>query len=493
MNERASSFSLDDRVPVVLYGGGMRGRQFFHRLHARGVPVLAFFDANAAEGARFFDRPVYAPQAIPAHELGTLRSALVIITLQNAGIHEEVAGLLVRQGFTKLLYLPLTGDRFHDEADALLLRETYLAYTGEHGIRGMCTVLPLTEVRPVEYTEHLILKESGDFITAALPLDLLATDGRNHAAESYVHSPVLRLFSFFSTGMGDLTAIEESFHAHEEEFGYLFQKSFCEYVNDRQNLYSRFTAALGDGMKFFQTSPAYGVWRDGYFAIEDGNHRTAFLYEKNLFFAPVRVTRDDCRRWRNRTVADRIIRELPDETAVRIFFWHPYANKSLIPAMQADRILLRFLLILERRLYDKESECLLYRLPKTRGFAVFFGFPPVSYAMLALSMEGYNVLAYFEEKQDARAAEMFFSLYYQDIAVMQKKELPCMPKLLVVTWDCFHAHAQGSAPFLCHILVLVDIPEGQGLPTWLLEKKEILRKDCIRANGHYYIKAWEMN
>ena len=139
--------------------------------------------------------------------------------------------------------------------------------------------------------------------------------------------------------------------------------------------------------------------------------------------------------------------------------------------MQADRILLRFLLILERRLYDKESECLLYRLPKTRGFAVFFGFPPVSYPMLALSMEGYNVLAYFEEKQDARAAEMFFSLYYQDIAVMQKKELPCMPKLLV----------------------LVDIPEGQGLPTWLLEKKELLRKDCIRANGHYYIKAWEMN
>ena len=490
---KSSSFFLDDNVPVILYGCGVRGIQFFHTLRARGVPIRCFFDANAAEGERLLDRPVYAPQAIPAHELGTLRSALVIITLQNAGIHEDVAGLLVRQGFTKLLYLPLTGDRFHDEADALLLRETYLAYTGEHGIRGMCTVLPLTEVRPVEYTEHLILEESGDFMIAALPLDLLATDGRNHAAESYVHSPVLRLFSFFSTGMGDLTAIEESFHAREEEFGYLLQKSFCEYVNDRQNLYSRFTAALGDGMKFFQTSPAYGVWRDGYFAIEDGNHRTAFLYEKNLFFAPVRVTRDDCRRWRNRTVADRIIRELPDETAARIFFWHPYANKSLIPAMQADRILLRFLLILERRLYDKESECLLYRLPKTRGFAVFFGFPPVSYPMLALSMEGYNVLAYFEEKQDARAAEMFFSLYYQDITATRKKDPPHTSQIFVLTWDYFLAHTQEKACVPCRILVLVDIPEGQELPAWLLEKKELLRRDCIKANDHYYIKAWEMN
>lgn len=493
MNIGASTFSLDDTVPVVLYGYGMRGIQFFHTLQTRGVSVLAFFDVNAAEGDRLLDCPVYAPTAIPTERIEELRSALVLITLQNAGIHEEVARCLVRQGFAKLLYLPLAGDCFHDEVEALLLRQTYLAYTEEYGNYETRAVLPLTELRPVEYTEHVILKKSDSFVIAELPLHLLATDGRNHAAESFVHSPVTQLFSFFSTGKGDLAAIEKSFYAHEEEFGYLVKKSFYEYMSDRQILYGRFIAALGDGMSFFQTSPSYGVWRDGYFAIEDGNHRAAFLYDKNLFYAPVRMTRTDYRRWCNQTVADRVTQKLSEKEAAKIFFWHPYTNKSLIPSMQSERILLRFLLMLERKTYDKESECLLYRLPKTRGGAVFFGFPPISYPMLALSIEGYDVLAFFEETRDARVAEMFFSLYYQDLTVMKKKEPPYMPELLVATWDYFLAHGQERASFPCHILVLTDIPKEQKLPHWLLEKKVLLRKDGIKANKHYYIKAWEMN
>ena len=490
---KSSSFFLDDNVPVILYGCGVRGIQFFHTLRARGVPIRCFFDANAAEGERLLDRPVYAPRAIPTDELEELRSALVLITLQNAGIHEEVARLLVHQGFTKLLYLPLAGDCFHDGADALRLRHTYLAYTEEQGLGEMHTVLPLTELPPVEYTERVILSKSDAFITAELPLDLLATDGCNHAAESFVHSPVAHLFTFFSTGEGDLAEIEARFHVHEEEFGYLLKKSFYEYVCDRQLLYGRFVAALSDGMCFFQTSPANGVWRDGYFAIEDGNHRVAFLYEKNLFCTPVRVTRDDYLRWRNQAVADRIIRECSEAEAARIFFWHPYTKKSLIPSMQADRILLRFLLMVERKLHDKESECLLYRMPKTRGVAVFSGFPPVSYPMLALSMEGYDIFASFEAEQDVRVAEMFFSLYYQDITATRKKDPPHTSQIFVLTWDYFLAHTQENACIPCRILVLVDIPEGQELPVWLLEKKELLRRDCIKANDHYYIKAWEMN
>ena len=124
---KSSSFFLDDNVPVILYGCGVRGIQFFHTLRARGVPIRCFFDANAAEGERLLDRPVHAPRAIPTDELEELRSVLVLITLQTAGIHEEVARLLVHQGFTKLLYLPLAGDCFHDGADALRLRHTYLA------------------------------------------------------------------------------------------------------------------------------------------------------------------------------------------------------------------------------------------------------------------------------------------------------------------------------------------------------------------------------
>lgn len=489
----SSTFFLDDTVPIVLYGCGVRGIQFFRTLQARGVSILAFFDINAAEGAYLLDCPVYTPTAIPEERIGQLRSALVLIALQNAGIHEDVVKLLIHQGFTKILYLPLAGDSFHDNAEALLLRQTYLAYTEEHGIDEMHAVLPLTELRSVEYTEQVILKKSNRFVIAEIPLQLLATDGRSHAAESMAHSPVTRLFSFFSTGQGDLSAIEESFYAHEEEFGYLLKKTFHEYVSDRQLLYGRFSAALGEGMQFFQTSPSYGVWRDGYFAIEDGNHRTAFLYDKNLFFAPVRMTRNDYRKWRNQIVADRIIQELSEEEASRIFFWHPYTNKRMISLMQTDYMLLRFLLMLERKRCDKESGCLFYRSPKIRGVAAFFGFPPFFYPMLTLSMEGYDVLASFAKERDARVAEMFFSLYYQDITTVQKKESPHMPDLLITTWDYFQMSGQEKAAFLCHVLVLTDIPQGQQPPIWLQEREVLLHADGIKANAHYYIKAWEMN
>ena len=493
MKVRSSTFFLDDTVPVVLYGGGVRGIQFFHTLRARGVPILAFFDINAAEGTYLLDCPVYTPTAIPEERIGQLRSALVLIALQNAGIHEDVVKLLVRQGFAKILYLPLAGDSFHDNAEALLLRQTYLAYTEEHGIDEMHAVLPLTELHSVEYTEQVILKKSNSFVIAEIPLQLLATDGRNHAAESFAYSPVTQLFSFFSGRKGDLGAIEESFYAHEEEFGYLLKKTFYEYVSDRQLLYGRFSAALGEGMQFFQTSPSYGVWRDGYFAIEDGNHRTAFLYDNNLFFPPARMTRNDYRKWRNHIVADRIIQELADEEVLRIFLWHPYTNKRFVPFMQEDCVLIRFLLMLERKRCDKESGCLLYRLPKSRGIAAFFGFPPVFYPMLALSMEGYDVIASFEKRRDICVAEMFFSLYYQDITTVQKKESPHMPELLIATWDYFQMHGQENAAFLCHVLVLTDIPQGQQPPIWLRERKELLHTDEIKANEHYDIKAWEMN
>lgn len=68
-----------------------------------------------------------------------------------------------------------------------------------------------------------------------------------------------------------------------------------------------------------------------------------------------------------------------------------------------------------------------------------------------------------------------------------------MPELLIATWDYFQMHGQENAAFLCHVLVLTDIPQGQQPPIWLRERKELLHTDEIKANEHYDIKAWEMN
>lgn len=300
---------------VILYGAGQMAHRFYESIRQENISILACLDQNAMEKNPIGGIPVLPPdnQVITEEQK---QHTLVILTQIDVYTHPSIAELLNLQGYQFILYLGALDVTIRDSYFTDL-NEAYnrLRYDG----KLLGSIIPHYKKTQCSSPQAVIRNEGTDGITAFVPLTLLFTAAREtcfnesaipESVKAFWDRSVLEylfafpIFNFFENGLSgnwkrDLVCYK-AFSQYDANFFGKFdrEKHFDHTLASRYHIYQKMCQMFSCNSKYFLDFPVRVKWNNrGYFNIEDGNNRTAFLMCKKQFAIPCRMSTGDYEKW----------------------------------------------------------------------------------------------------------------------------------------------------------------------------------------------------
>ncbi|MDE6491937.1 MAG: hypothetical protein K2L37_02160, partial [Lactobacillus sp.] len=289
--------------------------RFYESLCQENISILACLDQNAMDKKPIGEIPVLLPdnQVITEYQK---RHTLVIITQIDVYTHPSIAEFLSLQGYQFILYL--------GALDAVV-RDTYFTQLNEafnrlrYEGKLLGSRIPRYKKTPYISRQVVIRNEGTGDVTAYVPLPLLFTASRDTCfKESAIPAAVkpfwdrsvleylfaLPIFNFFENGLAgnwrkDLACYRDFSQYDANIFGkFDTEQHFAHTLSSRYHIYQKMCQMFSWNSEYFSDFPLYVRWNDrGYFNIEDGNNRAAFLMCKNQFVIPCRMSKQDYEKW----------------------------------------------------------------------------------------------------------------------------------------------------------------------------------------------------
>lgn len=281
----------------ILYGVSDVAFRFQRYLQQQGKVVKAYFDRRAKELGDIGSIPVYELGTEPFLE-SQKSNCIVILCFQDALQHEQVVKQLHKNGYKKVLYLPMGSDGLKN--NYTLLRNLFMDFS--HGEVIEWNNIP--EYEEKENTElkceSAVIRKSESYITFRCPYPLLfcGTPELNGEinrklnnidwVQKYANKNIIcldyyfELFEYLSLGIGSCNTYIKAHGAN---------RNITEFISNRKQLLTQYAMEIARGSDFFDNSPIEVVWnKKGYFNIVDGHHRAAFLIIHEMYYLPV-ITR----------------------------------------------------------------------------------------------------------------------------------------------------------------------------------------------------------
>lgn len=284
-------------LKIILYGVNEYAVRLAGILRRDGFAIIAFIDRRADELKNVQDIPVYEMDD-PYLRMKD-QDRCVLIMLQNAMQHDEIAEKLSERGIEKIIYIPM---RFGAHAKyAYELIEVYNAILiGNYQAIG--------KIPYYQYLKHIRQeqeeKQSGDYLTADVEADLIFTSQVEPAP--YADVPLVRFAPY--TTLFEYLGANENLASVPKEYLERYGVKSCNYTNtytdqdilrQRAELYELWNEHFQAGREFFRASAPLAQWNErGYFNLCEGQHRTLFLVTKGLRYVPVRLKREDYEKWK---------------------------------------------------------------------------------------------------------------------------------------------------------------------------------------------------
>lgn len=337
----------------IIYGAGVAGKIYSDRLREQGFKILAYLDCNAEKIKSMENTPVYVPDNDRISEK-IKKKAVVLISLTNVFKHGAVAEMLYKKGYIYLVYkvcnLFQKRNRYYEEVNAVYENITNASFRSE--IEGFS--LPEFE----REKESQIADFIGEFesVNVKVPGDLLfgvtekfykeAVENENQKLNELIPDKSLYYFTiskdlmaFFSGTVPEKQweTYIRLYHKHRNAMrGYSIgseeddKKEFEQHLRDRYEIFQNMELRYALDAQFFEGSPSEVKWNSkGYFNIEDGNNRAAFLFAKGLFHLPCRMHREDYDKWLHKESLDKVIEICSQVKVMEYPIPHPYFEGKL--------------------------------------------------------------------------------------------------------------------------------------------------------------------
>lgn len=290
---------------IVIYGAGILGRYFYKLITEAGGYVKFFIDKNVEN---------IKPEGIPIKSMEMLLvdiEDVVIISLQNALLHEEVAKDLHKIGYQKIVYIPINTEISKDMT-RYMFNSYYKLYLKEEQHLKFPYYICLNDLAN---SDNYILEDFKEILIISIPIDLLFTckkeiPDREHPFSVYYIENILpeKKYFFFDNNISTASMYFKllDFLAGysgicEELRGYLevntpqkYKNNVEEFLEDRLELFQLYERKFSEGMDFFiNSAPPVCYNEKGYVNLMDGHHRCCYLVHKGLRYIPVRILRED--------------------------------------------------------------------------------------------------------------------------------------------------------------------------------------------------------
>ena len=182
-------------------------------------------------------------------------------------------------------------------------------------------------------------------------------------------------------------------------------KSWYENVfKNRANVYEKMKMEYDTDPSFFIEQAVEATWNErGYFNLNGGKHRIAFLASRESLTAPLVLNHDDYETFMNRSAADKVIASREASGSFTVPYWipHPlFADMECRIGINAYNVFYRLVRWLARQLYENE-----HRLWNYKSISVFNSGPAVF--TLLFQLLSCNVVSSSENQDDKDIAALF--------------------------------------------------------------------------------------
>lgn len=306
--------SLDSKF--IIYGASTRGKEYYKAITRNGMEVLAFIDKNALKMQNIDDIPVYGLKELD-HLQGSKSEVILIISISNVFLHYSIAEKLFSMGFPYIIYKEL-------EDNSIYGKEMNQLY---QFISVPCMNMELVglELPAFKLKQRLEPEEKkAEFVTKPIPVELLfglskefylaVAEKKNPQMIELVPDKSLLYFTinkdmmhFFSHTVTE-REWSDYIRLYFEQRNCMVKEASMDleeeenHLKDRYFIFQNMEALYYTNINFFYENPAEVEWNPkGYFNIQDGNNRVAFLFAKGWNMIPCRMSYADYEVWLNKS------------------------------------------------------------------------------------------------------------------------------------------------------------------------------------------------
>lgn len=308
---------LSPQSTFVIYGADTRGREYYKAIVGNGMRVVAFIDKKAAAIGHIEDTPVYKPDDWITKDKNK-DTNIVVISISNVFRHQTMAKQMHDAGYSYIVYKELYDGTDYGKA----LNTVYQAISMVSGAERLIGLeLPAFRLCAPDN----ISAGGGKYEVQLVPIELLfgltrelyvkARAVSDRHMEDLIPDKSLLYFTinkemmyFFTHGF-----MESDLDAWDAYIRLYFAQRRCmvsgdtvnaqdeaEHLRDRYSIFQNMELLYNNNISFFYENPIDVVWNPwGYFNMQDGNNRAAFLFAKGFTMLPCRMSAEDYRRWLN--------------------------------------------------------------------------------------------------------------------------------------------------------------------------------------------------
>lgn len=325
------AFNITLASNIVIYGAGKLGQNRAEELKSAGYNIVAFMDKNAEVFGGIMNIPVYTPQ----NEFLQKLDVIIIVCVHNGLWHIEIASLLHKLGYDKILFIPLNSEFNFQVKEQMQLAYSNFDYQEYDKLVDIPQYSELIYSNP--NVNSAIIYQNNRVVVTWISVNLIYTScgvetasqtGAPKELEEYANVPIpgmkpyVQLFKYISGVGGDyklflklLKKFQNTFDDYTDE----------EFIGDRVELYKEFQKQLNFGMtQFINAAPECRWNARGFFNLCDGMTRTTFLYSKGFQYVPVKMSKEDFEHWCNFVEFEEIKNYLHDiQHKIRYRIEHP--------------------------------------------------------------------------------------------------------------------------------------------------------------------------
>lgn len=296
----------------IIYGAGARGREYCQIITQNNMQVLAFVDRNASKIQSINNVFVYELNNLEQLSIDK-QKVIMVISISNVFNHFDIAKQLFDAGYKHIVYKELFDNTQYGKNINRIFQAISLPYSKEN-LNG----LELPSFKEKQLME--MVENNDQFVIKLVPIDLLFGLSKDYymasVAKKIVEIVPDKSLLYFTINKDMMRFFSDTVTEKEWEqyIRIYFEHRRCmitedaidlrdeeNHLRDRYLIFQNMEILYNTNINFFYENPIDVEWNPkGYFNMQDGNNRAAFLFAKGMNMLPCRMRCDDFETWLNK-------------------------------------------------------------------------------------------------------------------------------------------------------------------------------------------------
>ena len=282
---------FSDVDSVILYGAGSVASKIYDIIKKNGKVIDCIIDKNPYKQKNRFDCPILDIDNIGNH---SKKKNLVIITLQNANLHCDIANEIYKRGNEYIIFLPMNIYMFNDLKYQMF--ELYQKIMEDDDLQKL-SIPSYGKMLDLGFQNNKgnLHTLNSKYITISVPIEYIFSadvEVENKICNQYYNRNIMAFKPWFEL----FEYIDGNGEYPQKYLQYLRNtlEEQRELLLDRFKLWKVYEELYYNDFKIFDYMPAYAQWNNlGYFNVIDGHHRLVYLLRKGHSKLPLRILKED--------------------------------------------------------------------------------------------------------------------------------------------------------------------------------------------------------